>query len=464
MARTHEADYLVVGAGATGMAFTDALVTRADVRVVVVDRREGPGGHWRAAYPFVRLHQASQFYGVASTMLGSGAVQTEGPEAGLHQRADRATICAYYDDVLARHVDSGRVELLAGHEHVGGGRVRSLSTGETVQVTGRAAPVRLVDARYRSPVIPAESERRYAVADDARVVPVNALADVADAPHAAVLGSGKTATDAIVHLLGRGMDPDAVTWVRPREPWMLDRARIQPDPAIFLAMVADLMDAASRAVTLDRLFEDLEESGTMLRIDRSRTPTMAKAPTLGRWELDLLRSVEHVVRLGHVRSAHRDRLELDDGAVSLPPGAVVVDCAADGLPDRPTVPVWTPEVITPQPIRAGFPCFGAALVGHVEGSGREDAEKNRLCAPTEFGNSLRQWARMTVDGARSSAVFMTAPDIAAWVASNPLNPSRVAPSDAGRPEVRAALDRVREHSPAGIARLDALARGEDLAP
>ncbi|WP_392543046.1 NAD(P)-binding protein [Oryzobacter telluris] len=464
MPRTLEADYLVVGAGATGMAFTDALVAGSEARVVIVDRRSAPGGHWRAAYPFVRLHQASQFYGVASTMLGGGDVQTQGPEAGLHQRADRDTICAYYDEVLARLVGSGRVELLAGSEHVGAGRVRSLATGETTEVTGVGGPTRLVDARYRSPVVPSESARRYAVADDARVVPVNALPDVADAPHVAVLGSGKTATDAIVHLLGRGVDPDAITWVRPREPWMLDRARIQPDPATYLAMVGDLMEAAARAVTLDRLFEDLEEAGIMLRIDRSRTPTMAKAPTLGRWELDLLRGVEHVVRLGHVRSAHRDRLELEGGTVALPPGAVVVDCAADGLPDRPPIPVWAPDRITPQPIRAGFPCFGAALVGHVEGSGRDDDEKNRLCAPTPFGNSLRQWARMNADGARGSGVFMAEPDIAAWVASNPLNPSRVAPSEAGRADVRAALDRVREHSPAGIARLDALAREEAVPP
>ncbi len=34
-----EADYLVVGAGAVGMAFTDALVDHADVSVVMVDRR-----------------------------------------------------------------------------------------------------------------------------------------------------------------------------------------------------------------------------------------------------------------------------------------------------------------------------------------------------------------------------------------------------------------------------------------
>jgi len=84
VARTVETDYLVVGAGAMGMAFTDALIDNADVHVTLVDRRHAAGGHWQDAYPFVQLHQASLFYGVASTELGTGTIQHEGPEAGLH--------------------------------------------------------------------------------------------------------------------------------------------------------------------------------------------------------------------------------------------------------------------------------------------------------------------------------------------------------------------------------------------
>jgi len=33
-----ETDYLVVGAGASGLAFADALVTEADVEVTLIDR------------------------------------------------------------------------------------------------------------------------------------------------------------------------------------------------------------------------------------------------------------------------------------------------------------------------------------------------------------------------------------------------------------------------------------------
>ena len=74
---TLETDYLVVGAGAMGMAFTDAVIDHADVHVTLVDRRFAPGGHWQDAYPFVQLHQASLFYGVASTVLGTGAAAVE---------------------------------------------------------------------------------------------------------------------------------------------------------------------------------------------------------------------------------------------------------------------------------------------------------------------------------------------------------------------------------------------------
>ena len=450
-----DVDYLVVGAGAMGMAFVDALVD-ADprARVAMVDRRDGPGGHWRHAYPFVRLHQASQFYGVASTLLGGKQVQHEGPEAGLQVRADQPTICAYYDDVLAtRMVDPGRVEFLPRTEYLGGRRVESAGTGETVSVPDRC---RVVDARYLSPEIPAEMPPRFVV-DGAHVIPVNSLPDLEESPSSyVVVGSGKTATDAIVWLRGRGVDPDEICWVRPRDPWMLNRAKIQPDPVTYLGMFADLMDRAATAPTLPDLFLGLEEAGTMLRIDRSVTPTMAKAPTLGQWELDLLREVQHVVRMGHVRSAREDRLELDEGTVDLPAGAVVVNCAADGLKNPPLVPIWSDDVITLQPIRAGFPCFGGALAGYVEATRDSDEMKNALCPPSSFGNSLTQWALMNVRGVRNSACFASEPDVKEWTDRVHLNPSRIPPEQVGDPALDEVLARLRAAVPRGLTGLESL--------
>src|SRR5882757_2296228 len=131
-------DYLVVGAGAMGMAFVDALIDHADLHVTLVDRRHAAGGHWQDAYPFVQLHQASLFYGVASTVLGNGAVQEHGPEAGLQERARQPQIQAYYDDVLHRRfVSSERVTFRGGcayHTDGSSHLVTSLVSGETTEI------------------------------------------------------------------------------------------------------------------------------------------------------------------------------------------------------------------------------------------------------------------------------------------------------------------------------------------
>ena len=73
-----ETDYVVIGAGAMGMAFTDVVLARTDATVTFIDRRDRPGGHWNDAYPFVRLHQPSAFHGVNSRELSSGRVDDRG--------------------------------------------------------------------------------------------------------------------------------------------------------------------------------------------------------------------------------------------------------------------------------------------------------------------------------------------------------------------------------------------------
>jgi hypothetical protein len=420
--------------------------------VALVDRRHGVGGHWLEAYPFVRLHQSSTFYGAASTVLGGGRRQHHGPEAGLHERADQHKICAYYADLLAdRMLGSGRVELFAGCEHLGDRTFVSRLSGERYEVSPGC---RIVDARYLAPDIPAETPPRFGVAEGARVVPVNDLVRTEEAPSQyVVVGSGKTATDACIWLLARGVDPDAICWVRPRDPWMLNRALVQPDPAIYLGMVADMMTAAGEAASLPELFLRLEDAGIMLRIDRSVTPTMAKAPTLGTWELEQLRTIENVVRRGHIDTVRPGRIDLADGSVEVAADALVVNCAADGLKLLPRLPIWRPEAITPQPIRAGFPCFGAALAGYVEATRDDDAEKNRLCPPSSFGNTLADWARMNVLGSRNAASFGSEPDIKAWSDRVALNPARVPPEHGGSPELDDAIERLQRHGGAGVARL-----------
>ena len=182
-------------------------------------------------------------------------------------------------------------------------------------------------------------------------------------------------------------------------------------------------------------------------------PTMAKAPTLAEWELALLRSIEHVVRLGHLTRVDRGKLTLTDGTVAIADDALVVHCAADGLKYPPRVPIWRPDVITLQAIRAGFPCFAAALAGYVEATRDDDAEKNRLCPPSSYGNSMEEWARMTLMGARSAASFGSEPDIRAWADGVAINPARIPPGHPGSAALDDVLERLRRYAPLGLARL-----------
>ena len=99
LVRELETDYLVIGGGAMGMAFTDELLARSPSdRVVMVDRHARPGGHWNDAYSYVSLHQPAAYYGVNSEKLGpGGAALASGTE-----------VLAYYEQVIAKLLRSGR--------------------------------------------------------------------------------------------------------------------------------------------------------------------------------------------------------------------------------------------------------------------------------------------------------------------------------------------------------------------
>lgn len=444
-------DYLVVGAGAAGMAFVDALIHNADVRVAIVDRRDGAGGHWLDAYPFVRLHQASAFYGVASTPLGRAERQADGPEAGMYHRASAAEIVAYYARVLESMVASGKVTFHPNSEYLGGRRWMSRVSGQQFTVPESC---RVVNAHYLAPDIPARTPPPFGIADGVHAIPVNDLVGVPEMPgQFVIVGSGKTATDAIVWLLDNGVDPDAVCWVRPRDPWMFNRAVVQPDPAISLSMAADILGAACDATSPDDLFLRMEEAGVMLRIDRRVTPTMAKTPTLAHWELDRLRAIGNVVRLGHIRHVEPGRVVCAGGEAAIDRDALVVHCAASGLRYQPLVPVWGSEAITLQCVATG-PIFGAALAGYVEATREDDAEKNRLCLPHPLPNAPADWPRGIVQGVRGSQALATEPDVKRWAHATSLYRSRIPAERASDHDVIDALARVeavRETGMAGLA-------------
>jgi hypothetical protein len=217
------------------------------------------------------------------------------------------------------------------------------------------------------------------------------------------------------------------------------------------------MAAAAAGGSLDDVFLRLEDAGVMLRIDTGEVPTMAKTPTLGAWELDLLRTIEQVVRLGHIVRVTDREIVLEHGTAPLPPDALVVHCAASGLRYPPLVPLWGADQIRLQTIRVGFPCFNAALAGYVEATRDDDRERNRLCPPNTLPDDPASWAQMQLRGALAARAFGAEPDIGAWANGCALNPARITPEQRDLPAVREAAARLSTVAEAGVAGLAAFA-------
>ena len=158
-----ETDYLVVGAGALGMAFVDSLIEHSDADVVMVERRHRPGGHWLDSYPFVQLHQPSRFYGVNSTPLGQDRIEPEGTDTAFYERASGAEICGYYDEIMRhRFLASGQVRFFPMCDYLGDRRFRSRVTNQVTDVTIRS---HVVDATYMASRVPATDPAPFDVDD-----------------------------------------------------------------------------------------------------------------------------------------------------------------------------------------------------------------------------------------------------------------------------------------------------------
>lgn len=422
-----ETDYLVVGAGAAGMAFIDSLLTHSDASVTVVDRRHAPGGHWNDAYPFVRLHQASAFYGVSSVPLGHGAVDRSGLDEGSYERAGADELRAYYAQVMQQHfLPSGRVRYFPCSDYVGGGagvhRFDSRLSGASHEVRVRR---KLVDTSYLEGSIPAIEPPPFEVGEGVRCIPAGDLTRLSGRPERfTVIGAGKTALDTCVWLLSQGVPPAAIRWIKPREGWWLNRRYHQPLDGMpdFYAGVGLQLRAMAEARTMEDVFARLEADGFFLRVDTAVTPTMCHGAIVSQAELGLLRQIDDVVRLGRVRRLERDRIVLDEGTVATDENTVHVHCAARGLAYRPVRPIFEGDRVTVQPCFWGFASYQFALLGVVEAIVESDAQKNRLCPPITYWDRNADYLSAYLAAMAGEQARAACPALAAWARGTRLNP------------------------------------------
>jgi hypothetical protein len=456
-----ETDYLVIGAGATGMAFVDTLLQHSSHDVILLDRRHAPGGHWLNAYPFVRLHQPSAIYGVESMALGMDRIETEGSEAGYYERASAAEICAYYERVLReRMLPTGRVRFLPLHDHKGqdGGAHLALSrlNGRSCRIQVRRA---LVDARYLETSIPAHRPPPFAVAPGMKVIPPNALPGTTRVPSGfTVIGAGKTAMDSVVWLLDHGAAPDSIRWIRPRDAWLSDRSCLQPlDLAVqAIACVARTTEAAAQARDMADLFRRLQEVGLFAALDPDVAPGTFRGAQTSKLERDKMRRVTEVVRAGYVTAITPERIEMQEGSIPTDPEHLHIDCTANALTRRPTRPVFEEARITVQCLRFGLTCFNAAITAFIEATRQDRAEKNRLCPPCALPSDARDWVMVRLNAMLAETAWSSEPDIKAFMQVSRLNILRGLEARRGDPQLKTAMAMIARHRLPAIEKLQRL--------
>ncbi|MEM7332570.1 MAG: NAD(P)/FAD-dependent oxidoreductase, partial [Chloroflexota bacterium] len=391
-----EADYLVIGTGAVGMTFVDTMLDETDATFLMVDRHHMPGGHWNDAYPFVRLHQPSSFYGVASTDLGSNRIDDSGSNKGFYELASGPEISAYFEKLMReRFLPSGRVQYFPMCNYVGDGQFHSLLSDEKYSVT---VGKKTVDGTFYNTTVPSMHQRKFDVNEGVTCVPPNDLPRLAaQYNHFTILGGGKTAMDSIVWLLDNGANPNDISWICPRDSWLINRASTQPGAAFFEKSTggfADNIEAMRDATSVQDLFERMEKAGTMLRIDASVWPTMFHYATISEGEVKQLQRINDIIRGQRVARLEADTMVMQSGeTVTSPPSTIYIDCTARAVVfvGESVKPVFNGDIITLQAVFAPLVTYSAAVIAYVEANFESEKEKNDLCPPVELADTPEEW-------------------------------------------------------------------------
>jgi len=362
-------DYLVVGAGTAGMSFIDTMLTEnPKATIVLVDKNTTPGGHWTKADDFARLHQPSCFYGVNSLPLGKhqSKKSRRRERYDLDDRATKAEILDYYQTVLRNFEATGRVRSFFGatydynedqdkhtiHHHLThcGSEYEDLDGDDTstknniVEMEVKCHKVVTVGTDVTVP-----SMRKLLIPVDKTVassfVPVNEVSSrVASGRynHYIVFGNGKTSIDAITHMLGdKAIDPSQITWIVSQEAWYMVSDGYKN---LHKAMVS----TATRVLSSEyvkKIYLGLENDG--LDYTNSKTnskiknhqinvnknynfPSLLKGASVTLEQLDQIRSVKNVLRLGSATSIGPHTVHLERGSLEFPPqDTLLVDCMAE---------------------------------------------------------------------------------------------------------------------------------------
>jgi len=421
MLSEHKANYVVVGAGASGLAFVDTLISESESTVIIIDNRHKPGGHWVDAYSFVTLHQPSSFYGVNSKELSKGKIDTIGLNKGLNELATGAEVQAYFDNLMRDTlIPSGRVKYFPMCDYLGDGRVKNLVTGQEFSVRYSD---KLVDSTYYKTAIPATHTPQFEIDSSVVMVPPNNLPSMLSKKehgftHFTLLGGGKTAIDTCLWLMQNQVNADNITWVMPRDAWFIDRKNTQATQQFFtdtMGAQASQLEAIAESTSIPDMFLRLEKAGVFFRLDPTVLPTMFHGATISKDELKLLQNIKHIVRKGRVLDISSSQMTCTNGTEPSRSNSLYIDCTASAITNLEIQPVFQNDVIKIQTVRAYQPTFSAAFIAHIELMKKDNVKKNLLAQVVPLPNSIDDWVEMTYRSMMNQYFWSKEPGLKNWI-------------------------------------------------
>jgi hypothetical protein len=289
-------------------------------------------------------------------------------------------------------------------------------------------------------------------------MPPNDLPSVRYRPEGyVVIGGGKTGIDSVLWLLENGVDPEAIRWIMPRDAWLIDRKNTQPTEEFFADAIgsqAAQMEAIAQAESVDDMFSRLEQAGVFLRINKGVWPKMFHGATISQLELEQLRRVKNIIRMGRVTSVETDCIKLEQGEIPTNDKYIHIDCSASALLDVKTKPIFEDSLITPQTVRSYQPVFSAAFIAHIEVAYPEEV-KNKVCNVVPLPNTTVDWMRLTVAFMLNQHIWSQDENLREWLLQNRLDGFSqlvrgVQPDDVEKLSI---LKRLKENAPIAMAKL-----------
>mmetsp|Transcript_68143 Transcript_68143/g.76283 ORF Transcript_68143/g.76283 Transcript_68143/m.76283 type:complete len:529 (+) Transcript_68143:61-1647(+) len=328
-----ECDYLIIGAGATTLAFIDTLLTELpDTKIVLIDKKAAPGGHWIDSYPYVKLHQPSILYGIASKQLEGNWLKCLLTQFTLpwNHRANKTEILKYFADFVKEQdqIDFYPHSVYDFDNNNSEEDIYSFSSIDGSVSYKVKVNVKLVDGGSNECVVPHNSPLQFPVDDEVRVMTPNQVYDAHEENRNemqrnkyVVLGAGKTGMDAVVYLQRTmNIDPVDIAWVISQDVWMTSKGSPKSHMRFLLKHDNDMQQAALEE----------EEKGGMVRLDKDIMPTVFRFPTVQLDELELMQKVKTMIRRGRATAIRRSTNSK---------GGVVVEFGSDHTPWEAFAPI-----------------------------------------------------------------------------------------------------------------------------